>query len=390
VGTILNKDEKRALIKFLSVYIISSMLLVGTIGFLYYNKEVVSIDDQCSIAMTNAAMMIEKDLMNAKMKGEAYKFKIPKENLNAALFDENGKAIYSTLESNKVYLSKKAYTNNIHQYHIHSLDKPLFGIKYIALESNIVQKEKIKLLAKIGTIIFIVTIFLGFVGYYLSRLLISPIKSKVEQLNSFIKDSAHDINTPVSALMMSISSIRGKEKIDQKVMKHISISAKLISQIYNSLSFLAFNEHDKYLNEEFDLADTIQESVRFFDEIAASKGNTISCKLESTKVYMDKSRIQKVINNLLSNALKYSYPKTNIEIVLEDRVLSIKDEGIGISKEDIESIFDRYERKAKDQGGFGIGLDIVKSVCDFYGIKISVESEISKGSIFYLRFPKAG
>lgn len=383
----MNSEERKALISFLVIYVFSAMVLVSIIGFLYYKKEMVSIEDKCTIEMTNTAMMVEKDLMHAKMEGLNYEFKIPNPALNVGLFDKEGKAIYSNLESKKVFLSQQAYKNNTHEYHIEKLSMPVFGVHYIAVEGSEGASQRFKLILLITTVILISAIFVSFVGYFLSRLLIAPIKDRVEKLNRFIKDSAHDINTPVSALMMSVSSLKNKEGIDKRVVNHISISAKLISQIYNSLSFIAFNDKDEVMNEKFDLADLVKESVRFFEEIALSRGNSISCELEKTIVNMDRSHIQKVINNLISNALKYSYPKTEVKITLKDRLFSIEDKGIGIEKEDQNAVFNRFERKSKESGGFGIGLDIVKSVCRTYGIEINIDSKIKVGTVFSLKFP---
>ena len=387
MGITLNSEEKKALISFLIIYVFSAMVLVSIIGVLYYKKEIVSIEDKCSIEMSNTAMMVEKDLMHAKMEGLEYKFKVPNPALHVGLYNEAGKALYSNLESDKVFLSKHAYKNNTHEFHVEKLSMPVFGVHYIVVEGSEGATEKFKLLLLIATVILISTIFVSFVGYFLSRLLIAPIKARVEKLNCFIKDSAHDINTPVSALMMSVSSLKNKAGVDKRVVNHISISAKLISQIYNSLSFIAFNDKDEVMNKEFDLADLIRESIRFFDEIAINRGNSITSKLEKTIVNMDHSRIQKVINNLISNALKYSYPKTEVNILLKDGLFSIENKGIGIAKEDQNAVFNRYERKSKESGGFGIGLDIVKSVCHTYGIKIKIDSKLSERTIFYLQFP---
>jgi len=387
VGITLSSQEKKALVKFLAIYILSAMVLVSIIGFLYYNKEIVSIDNQCSIEMSNKAMWIEKELMHAQMENKEYKFNPASKTLSVGLFDENGSAIYSNLDSKKVYLSKKAYKNNTHEYHVDKLEDPLLGISYIVVEGSEGAKQKFKLILLIAFVVLASLVFVGFVGYFLSKQLTAPIKARVEKLNCFIRDSAHDINTPVSALMMSVSSLKTKAEVDKRVINHISISAKLISQIYNSLSFIAFNEKDEVINEEFDLSELVKESVKFFDEIAWVRGNKIVCDLESTIVNMDRSRIQKVINNLISNALKYSYAKTEVNIVLKDHIFSIKDRGIGIAKDDQKAIFDRYERKTKDVGGFGIGLDIVKTVCHSYNIDIKIDSRLKEGTTFYLKFP---
>jgi two-component system OmpR family sensor kinase len=387
VGTTLNNEERKALVSFLAIYILSAMILVSIIGFLYYNKEIVSIDNKCSIEMSSKAMWIEKELMHAQMENKEYKFNVNSKTLNVGLFDIDGNVIHSNLDSKKIYLSKKAYKNNIHEYHIDKLENPLLNVSYIVVEGSEGAKEKFKLMILIGLVVLASLVFIGFTGYFLSRLLIAPIKARIEKLNCFIKDSAHDINTPVSALMMSVSSLKAKEDIDKRVVNHISISAKLISQIYNSLSFIAFNDKDEVLDEEFDLAELVKESVKFFDEIAGMRGNVILCELEPTKVNMDRSRIQKVINNLISNALKYSYAKTEVKITLKNHIFSIEDKGIGIAQNDQKAIFDRYERKSKEIGGFGIGLDIVKSVCYTYGIDIKLESKLKEGTIFYLKFP---
>ena len=387
MGTILNSQEKKALLSFLAIYILSATILVSIIGVFYYNKEIVSIDNQCSIEMSNKALRIEKELMRAQMENKEYKFNTNSKTLSVGLFDKDGNVLYSNLDSKKVYLSEKAYKNNKHEYHINRLESPLLGVSYIVVEGSEGAKEKFKLIVLIVLAVLASVVFISFIGYFLSKLLIAPIKERIEKLNRFIKDSAHDINTPVSALMMSVSSLKAKGNIDKRVVNHISISAKLISQIYNSLSFIAFNDEDEVLDEEFDLSELIRESVRFFDEIAEMRGNVILCELEPTTINMDRSRIQKVINNLISNALKYSYAKTEVKIVLKNHVFSIEDKGIGIAKNDQKAIFDRYERKSKEIGGFGIGLDIVKSVCCTYGIDIKLESKLKEKTTFYLKFP---
>jgi len=387
VGTTLNSQERKALVSFLAIYILSAMVLVSIIGVFYYNKEIVSIDNQCSIEMSNKAMWIEKELMHAQMENKEYKFNTNSKTLSVGLFDKDGNVLHSNLDTKKIYLSKKAYKNNTHEYHIDRLKTPLLDVSYIVVEGSEGAKEKFKLIILIGLVVLASVVFIGFTGYFLSRLLIAPIKSRMEKLNCFIKDSAHDINTPVSALMMSVSSLKAKGDIDKRVVNHISISAKLISQIYNSLSFIAFNDKDEVLDEEFDLSELVRESVRFFDEIAGMRGNVILCELEPTTINMDRSRIQKVINNLISNALKYSYAKTEVKIVLKNHIFSIEDKGIGIAEDDQKAIFDRYERKSKEIGGFGIGLDIVKSVCYTYGIDIKLESKLKEETTFYLKFP---
>ena len=104
---------------------------------------------------------------------------------------------------------------------------------------------------------------------------------------------------------------------------------------------------------------------------------------------MDKNSTKKLINNLISNAIKYSYVNKTIEILLKENIFIISDEGVGIKKEDQEKIFKRYKQIDKQStGGFGIGLDIVLGICRANHIKISLKSKEGKGSSFTLVFPK--
>ena len=141
-----------------------------------------------------------------------------------------------------------------------------------------------------------------------------------------------------------------------------------------------------YISEEFDLKDVVNDNILFFEEIAKSKNITLYSDLTDTPIYMDKYSANMIINNLISNAIKYSRKRKNIEISLQNDVLSVKDEGIGMSQVVQDSIFIRYKRGTKEEGGFGIGLDIVSSVCKDYSIEISVSSKENEGSSFILDF----
>ena len=101
---------------------------------------------------------------------------------------------------------------------------------------------------------------------------------------------------------------------------------------------------------------------------------------------MDKENFIRLFNNIVSNAIKYNKIGGSIDIKLKDRTLIIKDTGIGIKKELLQDIFNRYYRATKDQGGFGIGLNIAYHICQTYNIKIDVESEENIGTTFTLNF----
>lgn len=389
VDTALFSDEKKAIWKFITFYLLSFSALLIITSILYYNHEMFKLQEKCSIEMENEALMIKQDLMNAKLEKEKYHFKAHSKDLKAGLFSAKKEVIFSNLVHENIPLSIQAYKKGIHEYHVTKLNEPIFNISYVVIENSQGYSDKIKLIIKILTIFFILAFAIGCVGLYLSKLVIKPIKTRVERLNDFIKDSAHELNTPISALMMSVSSLKQNSTIDKKTLNHISISSKLISEIYNTLSFHAFHDRDIILDEAFDLSILIQESISFFEEIAISKGIFFTCKLESTLIKMDKSRAKKLINNLLSNAIKYGYKKSEVKVMLENRVLSITNESDGISLGDKKEVFQRYKRASKNAGGFGIGLNIVKNICTHYNIAIDLHSTPKKTTTFTLSFPKS-
>jgi len=299
---------------------------------------------------------------------------------NVVLLDKGKKPLFSNVNSQISDLDTARYT-------FHELSSPINEVAYIVVDEKKSEQEIFKLNFIIALSILISSIFVGIEGYFLSRFLLKPVHSRIDKLNKFIKDSSHELNTPIAALMMSVSNLKQSSFPDRRVINHISISTKLISQIYNSLSYIAFNDIDEVFEESFDLALLIQESVSYFNEIAATKENTITAQLQTTFIHIDKSRIQKVIHNLLSNAIKYSYPKTTISVKLSEHLLTVTNKGIGISEENKKNIFKRFERRSTTVGGFGIGLDIVNSVCEMYHIKVWIESIPNKETTFYLQFP---
>lgn len=384
----MNKEEQKALWRFLTIYIGMALVFMGFIAVLYYNKEMVSIKEKNTMEMENIAMSIEKELMHAQMKNLSYRFNPPQSAFKVVLFDARENLLHSNLTVQKPFsfFKESAHTTNV--VYTQKLSYPMVDVAYIVIsggEEYSAQKFKIQL--TIALVMVVASIVVGIVGFFLSRLLLRPVNARIDKLNRFIKDSSHELNTPLSALMMSVSTLKNSNIENDRVVNHISISAKLIAQIYSSLSFVAFHDIDEVYDEVFDVCDLVQESAKFYEEIASIKGNTIKMELENTVVFMDKSRIQKVIHNLLSNAIKYSHPQTVILLKLRHRVLSIEDKGIGIAKEDQKDIFARFERRSTQVGGFGIGLDIVSSVCKEYAIKVWVKSKPEKGTTFFLQFP---
>jgi len=383
----LNKNERKALFSFLSIYVGSTVLLMSVLLYIYYNDELKSVADSCSMEMNNATMQIKADILNSYMKHKEY---VPKKLENAdikyALYDKNQKVIYSDLlESQSVDFTKNMYESSSFEFYITKLEEETIPIKYIAVETCIGIDNRNNLKIYVVVKLILSAIFIGFIGFLLSKILLKPVREKIDHMDKFIKDSAHELNTPITVLMTSTSMLK-KGKNPEKMMRYILSSTKQISQIYNDIHFSAFNEINDDVYEEFNLKDLVKDSVEYFNDISITKQIVINDDLDDCYILMDRTKTQKVVNNLISNAIKYSDNNSIVNVSIKDTILSVEDFGIGISKKEQKEIFKRYKRGTNIEGGFGIGLDIVKRISEEYDLKLDLKSEIGVGSTFYIDF----
>ena len=382
----MNKNEKKALFSFLAIYVGSSVFFLAMSLYIYYNKELKTLDKQCSMEMVSVAHQIRGDILKAYLNKSTYEPEnISNKLLKFALFNYDNKPVFSQLSTNAILFDKEAYETDTHTFHILELNKKEIPIRYIVIETKQGISDKVELKDMIWLILIVGAIIITFVGYLLSNLLLRPVREKISHMDKFIKDSAHELNTPISVLRTSVSMLK-KGKNQEKMLGYINSSTKQISEAYNDLHFAVFNDIQESMNESFDFKELCAESIEFFGDIALVKNITIQHNINSLNVFMDKNKAQKIVNNLISNAIKYSKKDGIIDISLDDSMFIIKDYGIGISDEEQQIIFKRYERGTNNEGGFGIGLDIVNSIANEYGIKVNLESKLNSGSTFMLNF----
>jgi two-component system, OmpR family, sensor kinase len=174
-------------------------------------------------------------------------------------------------------------------------------------------------------------------------------KEEREKLNTFIKDTTHELNTLISAILMSTEV----EDLNAKQIERVRLSAKIISEIYKDLTYIFLEDTQKRKNtNELSLKDIIEEQLKYFEILAHKKKITLSTNLVDFKYKINEDDFLRVFNNLVSNAIKYNKMNGKLEITLSNNILIIKDTGIGIEKQKIHNIFNRYYRATAEQGGF--------------------------------------
>ncbi|RXK08109.1 sensor histidine kinase [Halarcobacter bivalviorum] len=383
----MNKSERNALLSFLSIYISSAMLLLGVLFYFYYKEQYKSLQKSCSMELINASMKVKTDILNAYMNNEKYiPIAFDNKDIRYALYDKDKNYLFSNLDrEDAVDFTRRFYEKAEQHFFIQKLEEDNIPIKYIVIETCQGVESINRLKVYLTIIFFLSSIFIGFVAFFLAKLLLKPVREKVVSMDNFIKDSAHELNTPVSVLMTSVSMLKNG-KNPEKMMKYILSSSKQISQIYNDIHFSAFNDINESLEEKFNLAQLVEDSVDFFNDISVTKNIKIKSDVRDLKVFMDRTKAQKLVNNLISNAIKYSGFNSTIKVTLIDGILRVEDFGIGVSEEDQKEIFKRFKRGKNIEGGFGIGLDIVNRVCKSYNLKLNLESKVNQGSTFSIDF----
>ena len=209
-------------------------------------------------------------------------------------------------------------------------------------------------------------------SYFLLRLSYRPLIAQISHLNNFISDTTHEINSPLSVILMSIEIF---DRNPQKYLKNIKISAKNLSNLYEDLSLNLQKNNDKNILENLNFKDIILAEIEKFSLLAENKNLNFKLVLADIKILSDKRKLNKIIDNLLSNAIKYSYKNSTISIKLNGSFIEIINEGEGIKKENLNKIFEKFSRFDNQNGGFGLGLSLVKRYCEELNYKISAQSE---------------
>lgn len=225
--------------------------------------------------------------------------------------------------------------------------------------------------------------------------------------SSFVSTVSHELRTPLTSIKNAIAILEMDEDLSSKNQRFIAIAnrnmerlEKLVNEI---LDFSKLENGKMDMNfRPVDIKSLSNEVISTIQQLAINKKIRIYDEIPNNlpKVYADKDRIEQVLINILDNAIKFTPENGSITLEAkkiyrrngdnQDRSfleISISDTGIGISQEDQERIFDRFERATLYNNGVGLGLAIVKKIIDSHNGKIWVESELGKGSKFTFILP---
>ncbi len=251
----------------------------------------------------------------------------------------------------------------------------------------------------ISTIVFLVLIFFGF-----SLATIIKQKRLSEVITDFINNMTHELKTPIATISLSSEMIMRLETDDdiEKAKKYAGIifkeNKRLETQVERVLNISTLDTENTTLNKKsLDFHELLVEVKDTFDFNQLANGGKILIENNASvfTIQADPIHITNVVYNLLDNAVKYCTTKPFISITTKNErnylVIEIKDNGIGIRKEDLKMIFDKFYRVSTgnihDIKGFGLGLFYVKLIINEHNGSIDVKSKLGEGSTFTIKLP---
>ncbi len=296
---------------------------------------------------------------------------------------------------NNISLQKISNRTRIGELPTWNNDGYYFGVMFSGVEANLLSQMGIW---GFSSIVLLIVIF--FFVYTLFVILKQRRLSEIQK--DFINNMTHEFKTPISTIAISTQVLKdpGIVQFPERLLNYATIieneNHRLKQQVERVLQMARLEKEDLGLKKEtLDFHDLIHEAVK--NKSFQTAHVSIQLKLEATPstVSLDNLHLVNVIYNLMDNAIKYNNrnPEIQISTRINNRMLQIEiqDNGIGIHKDNLKKIFNRFYRvptgNLHDVKGFGLGLSYVKRIVEAHAGKITVASEPERGSLFTIQLP---
>jgi len=233
---------------------------------------------------------------------------------------------------------------------------------------------------------FVLLLSLGW-GYIIASHLVIPHRKTQDHLLHLTKDIIHELNIPLSTIQANTAMLvrKAENEREQKRLKRIENASLRLKKLYDELVYTIRKEIHQIDRESFDLAEVIASRVEIFKE---QQRNPFVLELAPCYVFTDKIGFERIFDNLVTNAMKYSPKDAPITVRLKNGRLEIIDSGIGMDETQLLKIYERYYQADSKKEGEGIGLALVKAYCDQEDIAIDVASEKGEGTHVILDLEK--
>ena len=225
-------------------------------------------------------------------------------------------------------------------------------------------------------------------GYIISSHLLAPKAELDASLSHLSSEILHELNIPLSTIKANSTMLKKRVADDEKSLQRlnrIEASSVRLERLYKELVYSIKKEIHPIDKEKLLLEPLVQERIETFKAFGR---NHFSLEMGEMYIEIDKIGFEKMIDNLLMNAMKYSSKESLIKVILQENTLMIIDEGIGMDETQLLRVYERYYQSDNQEEGQGIGLALVKAYCDDEGIEIQIQSEKGVGTSISLNLEK--
>lgn len=212
----------------------------------------------------------------------------------------------------------------------------------------------------------------------------------LDEQDQFLKNAIHEIHTPLAVIITNIDLLR-MEGIDNESLNAIEAGSRIIQNSYEDMTYLMKRDRIPDHPVTIDLVDFIQERIRYFTCIAEVNELSLSLRIGQPNlpaISFSELKLARLIDNTLSNAIKYSYrpSEINVTVGIRQGELFFEVRNHGPLIQDKKKIFERFHRESTYKGGYGLGLNIVAQICEEEDIRIEISSTPVRGTAFRYLF----
>lgn len=372
-------------IKYILIQVLLTLLIAFIPIYFYLDASFENQNIKDKMDLKNHAYSVISKIDNIEKENSSI-FYYPRSNIYfSGIFDKNNQVIFSLLKTNNMDFFDEFLINKDEICYKNYLNENIFEAKFLVVCKEIDNSQVIY-----NAIILILSIscFMFLSSFFIIKQSIEPYKRLNQYLDDFLKDAMHELKTPIGVARINVDMLQMRLKNDKYILR-IKSALKNMSVIYEDLEYYMQQNMVKDEKTDINFSLFLERRIEFFNDLVISKNIKFTKNLQNDiHIIFNELELYRIIDNNISNAIKYSKDGSNIEISLhkEDNKIKLmfKDEGIGIK--DKSKIFERYYRGDKITGGFGIGLSIVKNICVKNKINIEVESQVNKGTTFIYLF----
>lgn len=303
-------------------------------------------------------------------------------------------------------LSSSENSGTLTEYHVKwKRGNTPFGLRIAMADTSAIDAKFKSLLFKAIAMGFAALIALFLLANVLANWALRPVEKAWEQQHQFVADASHELKTPLAVILANTQILKNNTseipESSQRWINSTADEAERMRSLVEELLELARTEESAGTarrNINVDLSDIVEGEAMQFDAVAFERSCSIDTSIEENLHVMgDPDQLERLVKTLIDNACKYAPEGTSIKVALSKKSstceLNVTNQGTPIDEEDLKHIFDRFYRsdkaRARETGGFGLGLAIARGIAEAHNGKIWATSTQEAGTTFSVKLPLA-